>query len=118
MLGSQAYVENKFRDKMDAFIFGAVTGNLGLCTALVSAADATPWGEDADLDIGGRKGGRLLSCDHMPYTYQCALPPQFLFALSRAAVSTTLGTKEYGKRFEVILKAALAAKGEYQAGCP
>lgn len=85
---------------------------MGLGTLLVSIDDKVLWGKDLNTEIGYRQGGSVLAHDYVPYSFLCAIPPQFAFALSRAAVTTQLGTKEFGQRFEAILKAASAAKGE------
>lgn len=113
-LGSQAFLEGKFAFKIDAFIFGALTGNVALCKATVSAEDGRMWEGDESSEIAGRAFCNLLSYKDMPYSYTCAIPPQFQFALCRAAETETLGTPHFGERFATVAQAVLSAKGRIQ----
>lgn len=112
-LGAQAYVDGKFGHQIDAFVFGALTGNVGLCKATVSVQEDTLRKGDGS-EITGRLSCNLLSFKDMPYSYTCAIPPQFQFALYRAAETEVLGTSKFGEQFASIVQAVLSTKGRIQ----
>lgn len=110
MAGTQAYVDGKFKYRLDAFAFGALTGNVGLCKTVVST-DEVPWGNSTGSAFGFSPGSKLLSA--MPPNVVMAIRPQIKFAILRAGNHAEPGTHKFGKYFEAILTAVLTANGEF-----